>query len=63
MKQGQRVGVIVFGSLVKITIPGTNYKVVTSISAKVKGGKTILAERLSDNSSIMYDPLLIEEGD
>ena len=45
---GQRIGVIAFGSLVKVSLPGTDYHIKAKIADKVKGGKTILAERRLD---------------
>jgi phosphatidylserine decarboxylase len=46
LTKGQRVGVISFGSLVRITLPGTNYKHITYIGQNVEGGKTVLFEIL-----------------
>jgi len=46
LTMGQRVGVISFGSLVKITVPGTNYKKIAQIGQNIYGGKTVLLERL-----------------
>ncbi len=50
--EGQRVGVIAFGSTVKITLPGKNYRMVAKFGEKLKGGKTVLCER-SDEPIIM----------
>ena len=44
--EGERVGVICFGSLVKITMPGTKYKMIAKIGQNVLGGRTIICERI-----------------
>jgi phosphatidylserine decarboxylase len=44
--QGQKLGIIQFGSMVKITLPGTNYKLVSNLLQNVYGGQTILCEKL-----------------
>ena len=44
---GQRIGMIVFGSTIKITLPHTNYKLIVKLGEKVKGGKTILGSLTS----------------
>jgi len=46
VQKGQRVGIISFGSLVKITVPGTNYKHIIKVGQNVYGGKTVLLEKL-----------------
>jgi len=46
--EGQRMGVIAFGSTVKITLPGKNYRMVAKFGDKLKGGKTILCERTNE---------------
>jgi phosphatidylserine decarboxylase len=43
---GQRVGVIMFGSMVRIILPGTKYNMVARLNQNVYGGRTILCERL-----------------
>jgi phosphatidylserine decarboxylase len=45
INQGDKIGVIAFGSLVKITLPGLDYDVSVKISQNVKAGKTIICER------------------
>ena len=47
--EGQRVGVIAFGSTVKITLPGKNYRMIAKFGDKLKGGKTILCERSNEH--------------
>ena len=39
---GQRIGMIVFGSTIKIILPHTNYTMTVKLGEKVRGGKTIL---------------------
>jgi phosphatidylserine decarboxylase precursor-related protein len=46
--EGQRVGVIAFGSTVKITLPGKNYRMIAKFGDKLKGGKSILCERSNE---------------
>ena len=43
--QGQKMGIIQFGSMTKITLPGTNYKMIAKISQNVFGAQTILCEK------------------
>jgi phosphatidylserine decarboxylase len=43
---GQRMGIIQFGSLIKITLPGTAYQLRKNISDRVYGGKSILCDRI-----------------
>ena len=50
--EGQRIGVIAFGSTVKITFPGKKYRMIAKFGDKLKGGKTVLCER-SDETIIM----------
>ena len=52
--EGQRVGVIAFGSTVKITLPGKNYRMVAKFGDRLKGGKTVLCER-SDKPIVLED--------
>ena len=44
--EGQRIGMIAFGSTVRITLPGTQYEMVTNIGEKVKAGQTIICKRI-----------------
>lgn len=46
VKQGQKMGIIAFGSLTKITLPGTNYRMLVKVHEKVYGGQTIICERI-----------------
>jgi phosphatidylserine decarboxylase len=48
IKEGQKMGVISFGSLVKVTLPGNKYKLVAKISDNVIGGQTIICERTDE---------------
>ena len=43
--EGQRIGIIQFGSTTRVTLPGTNYKIVVKPGARVKGGQTIICEK------------------
>jgi phosphatidylserine decarboxylase len=47
--QGQKIGIIQFGSLVKITLPGIHYNCRVKISEKVFAGKTILCDRIIES--------------
>ncbi|UYP45109.1 Phosphatidylserine decarboxylase proenzyme [Candidatus Lokiarchaeum ossiferum] len=44
--EGQRIGVIAFGSTVRITLPGTHYEIMSQIGDKVKAGHTIICKRI-----------------
>ncbi len=46
IKAGQKMGIIMFGSLVKVTVPGTNYKLVANVGDKVKAKKYVLCEKV-----------------
>jgi phosphatidylserine decarboxylase len=46
IKQGEKMGIIQFGSMTKITLPGTKYKMVAKLPQDVFGAQTILCERL-----------------
>ena len=48
VSEGQRIGVIAFGSTVKITLPGKNYRMIAKFGDKLKGGKTVLCERTNE---------------
>ncbi len=48
IQQGQRIGMIVFGSTIKITIPGVDYDIISKIGEKVKGGHTIICKKKSE---------------
>ncbi len=44
--EGQRIGVIAFGSTVRITLPGIKYKMTVKIGEKVSAGHTIICKRI-----------------
>jgi|SRR6056297_3513026 len=44
LKKGERMGIIMFGSLVKVTLPGTDYELNVKIGDKVRAKKMSLCE-------------------
>jgi phosphatidylserine decarboxylase len=46
LKAGQRMGIIEFGSMTKVTLPDTQYRMIAQIKGNVFAGKTILCERM-----------------
>ena len=44
--KGQKMGIIQFGSMVKITLPGTKYQMRAKLSDNVFGGRTIICDRI-----------------
>lgn len=49
VQSGQKIGIIQFGSLIKITLPGNHYNSRVKVSDKVFAGKTILCDRVFDS--------------
>jgi phosphatidylserine decarboxylase len=45
VKAGERMGIIMFGSMVRIVLPGTKYKMIAKLGQNVYGAKTILCEK------------------
>jgi len=45
VKEGQKMGTILFGSTVKITIPGSKYKLLHSVGDRVQSGHTVICEK------------------
>lgn len=44
--KGQKMGIIQFGSMVKITLPGTQYQMRSKLSDRVFGGRTVICDRI-----------------
>jgi phosphatidylserine decarboxylase len=44
--KGQKMGIIQFGSMVKITLPGTQYQMRSKLSDNVFGGRTVICDRM-----------------
>ncbi|TFH29398.1 MAG: hypothetical protein E4G98_03895 [Promethearchaeota archaeon] len=49
LKAGDRVGMIVFGSTVKLTFLKANYRIKVKIGDRVKAGMSILCEQVNEN--------------
>ena len=49
LQAGQRLGIIEFGSMTRIILPGTNYRMITHIGDNVFAGRTILCEKVEEH--------------